>query len=227
MPASQCSLLAQNEESDGLEMLAEAVHLYLGEIEECRAICELHKDTAAIHTKGKELQVFRMFKRDDTAITYLKNMTKQMPGWEESPHWLATGQKWQKLERDVTSRMKKHTKQIPIATKGVDWEGTPILIHAYKFETDPNMKLELILPDYESDTTPLPIQAIAEALRCHDHLLPQYMATALPPYERHETAFQTIPEYLAAHMPPARYASHCLTSMGCAPVFREGVLPHQ
>lgn len=190
--------------------------MYLQEIEECRAICERHNKTAAIHDKGETLQVYRLFVRDDGAATYLHQITKMLPDWGDANRWKQEGTKWQKLERDVEARMKRHSKLQSILTKGIAWEGRPILIHAYKFDGDPVMKLELMLPDAEQRMPELPIKVMASALRCHEMLVPEGIASALPPYERHETKFLTISEYLGKHNPKGLYALHCLPS---APTF--------
>src|SRR6185436_3493373 len=123
-------------------------------------------------------------------------------------------------EREVDNRMKKHKQLLPLVTRGVTWQGRPILIHAYKFEVDPVMKLELVVPEVQMDVPELPLRILSEVLQCHEYLLPSFIAPPRPPYERHETKFETISEYLKRTMPADSLASQCLS-----PVSGEGVLP--
>lgn len=200
--------------SDGLELLSQALHGYHQEIDAQRSLCDKHTPTAAIHTKGKELQLYRLFERDEATAEHLRRVTDALPSWEETLDWNREGKNWEKLERDITGRMTKHEELLPIVTKGVSWEGRPILIHAYKFEADPTMKVELVLPHVELENPELPLRTIASALRCHEHLVPEGLAQARPPYERHEAEFISIPQYLSHTMPPELYATrHTLQAL--------------
>jgi hypothetical protein len=208
-------------QQDGVQLLAEALGGYLQEVERYRAICQQHQHTAAIHMKGKELQIYRLFDRSADATEQLRTASELLPPWEESVFWKYEGDAWKKLHRDVEARMKKHQKLMPILTKGIEFNNLPMLIHAYKFEPDPMMKVELIVPHSEAMDAELPLRILALALECHDYLLPAYVTHPLPPYTRHETKFATVWEYLSATMPPELFASQAST------VPREGVLPRQ
>ena len=194
---------------DGTEALAEGLYIFLKEVQGYRATCLKHEGTAAIHDAGKELQVYRMFKRDDAVARQLFRASEALPSWGESLYWSSDGDRWEKLQRDIMARMKKHKKQHPIITRGVSWEGLPVLIHAYKYEPDPFMKVELVMPAVTSVLPPLPLKTIADALRCHEFLIPDYMTVALPPYQGHATDFLTIREYLSSAMSPNLYNLYC------------------
>ncbi len=106
--------------------------------------------------------------------------------------------------------MEKHGKLHAILTTGIVWEGIPLIVHAYKFEPDPVMKVELVLPEIPEPLHELPLKMIATMLRCLDHIVPEFIATPLPPYVRHEAKFMTIKEYLLHTMPAGLYATSCL-----------------
>lgn len=192
---------------ESLCLFAEALDGYRQELVEQASFCKKHEQTAAIHDKGKELQLYRLFHRDAAVAEYLRKTTETLPTWKEALDWSSEGQKWEKLERDVIARMTKHGKLLPIVTKGVTWEGCPVLVHAYKFEADPVMKVELVLPHVERELPTLPVRTIASALRCHEYLVPSELAEARPPYERHEADFLSIQQYLSQTMPPSLYAT--------------------
>lgn len=121
--------------------------------------------------------------------------------------------------------MEKHNKQHPIITRGISWEGIlSVLIHAYKFEPDPVMKVELIVPTYENPVPELPLKVIAATLQCHEQLVPAYIAEALPMYNHHEAKFETLWEYLSRTMPKNLDATRCLPSSLIEPL-PGGVLP--
>ena len=196
-------------DTDGLRTLTLGITSYLHELEDNRQACLRHADTAAIHTRGEELQVYRLFNRSEETCKSIRRASDMLPGWKESPFWKAEGKAWQAIQEGVLSRMEKHKELLPICTEGISWEGRPMLVHAYKFEADPVMKVELVLPQTGTRPQGLPLQVIADALRCHECLVPPFVAVALPPYERHEAKFQTITEYLSQKMPKELYASQC------------------
>jgi hypothetical protein len=179
------------------------------EVQEQRALIERHKDSAAIHTASKQLEVYRMFERKAETAQALRSAAERLPSWDQTPYWKQENSKWAKLSRETEARMAKHSKQHPILTRGIAWNNRPILIHAYKFEPDPRMKVELILPTIPSLLPELPLRTLAGALQCHDYLVPSYIAKPLPSYEGHDANFQTLSEYLSLNMPKELYASQC------------------
>ncbi len=196
-------------------MLADAMYAYLQEMEECRVICERHEKTSAIHTRGQSLQIYRQFKRDEFTARQIRTTTEDLPSWEQSIYWVKDGflaKAWKKMQNEVELRMAKHSKLHPIITRGIAWEGRPILVHAYKFEPDPVMKVELVMGMYESPVPELPLQVIASLLRCHQFIVPDYIAPPLSPWDHHETKFSTIWEHLSRTMSPGLYATQCLPS---------------
>lgn len=201
------------QDTNALDSFSEAAYSYLGEIDECLARCMKHSKTAAIHTRGTELQVYRMFQRDEATARQMHEATKSLPSWEESPYWRSQKDEWKRMAASVTRRMEKHSSQHPIITKGIVFNNVPMLIHAYKFEPDPTMKLELVLPEYPGSNEEMPLKRIATALECHERLVPPFVAPALPPYSHHETRFQTLGEYLTEKMPQSLYASGCIDSL--------------
>lgn len=200
---------------DGITLLAGAFSMYFEELEGYRARCIAHEKSAAIHQRGTELQVYRLFERNESAAQFLRDSTSALPGWQESSFWRSYGQKWKQVESGVRTRMAKHKRLTEIATRGVLWEGDPILVHAYKFDADPVMKVELVIPKSNPAMEDLPLRTIASVLECHEYLVPLSVAAALPPYQRHETKFLTVSEYLSQKMPTELYATQCLQGVSC------------
>lgn len=192
--------------------ISKAYSLYLRHISDQYALCAKHELTTAIHTKGKVLQVYRQYDRDEKTAKQIREVTDALPSWEALPYWKISASHLQKVEREVSMRMRKHSKQHPIVTKGVEFEGRPILIHAYKFEPDPIMKLELIIPELklESIQPELPLQRVASAIRCHEFIVPTFITLPKAPYAGHETEFLTVSEYLRKTMPKNTYATQYL-----------------
>ena len=198
--------------SSGIALLAEAMSEYMKEVESMYALCKANNHKAAIHERGKEFQLYRLYENSEKnrEITgkMLRNATSKAEGWEDSPYWAQDGKQWALIEKQVKNKTLKHERLNPFLTRGISWEGIPVLVHAYKFEPDPVMKVELILPEYTSELPQSPLRRIASALRCHEHLVPHYIAEPLPPYTRHETRFSTIAEYLSRHMPKTGTTPH-------------------
>ena len=212
---------------DGLPDLANAWVDYLYDIEDARALCEKHSESAAVHNKGTAFQLYRLFPATAEVADFIRDGVKKLPTWEESTFAGLDLGKWEKLKNQILQRMAKHQELLPVVTQGISWGGDPILIHAYKFEPDPILKVELISPAYLTCAPELPIQTVAKLLSCHEFLVPDGIEDALPPYTRHETEFLTIWEYLSLTMPEGLYASRCLPTNRVAslPVPVGGTLP--
>lgn len=193
----------------GLSLLSTAIYGYLEDIANIKVLCGQYEANTAIHDRGRTLQVYRLYERHADTARSIRDMTQSLPSWKESLFWETEYNKFEKLERDVTARMKKHEKLHPIATRGVSWERWPMLVHAYKFEPDPVMKVELVIPKCSSPLPELPVRDIVRALQCHSHLVPECVAKPLDPWTRHEAKFSTISEYLSRTMPDNLYATQC------------------
>ena len=189
---------------------AKALNLYVREVEDQRALCSKHLATAAVHNKGKELQIYRQFDRREETAASIRRFGDMLPDWETALEWEAEKGYLLKLRREIERRMEKHSKQHAVYTRGVAWEHRPLLIHAYKFEPDVAMKLEIIAPNVKRYVEELPLHVVSSVLRCHDYLIPDYVATANPFYERHEADFLTLTEYLAERMPKGLLATEAL-----------------
>jgi len=174
-------------------------------------MCNKHNKTAAIHTRGKTLQVFRIFKTDELTAKNIRHATEQLPSWEQSLFWESNQQTFQKTLKEIESRMARHGKQHAIITRGIEWNDVPLIVHAYKFEPDSVMKVELVFPPCKNCIPSLPLQAVTTMLECHEFIVPDFIASPLPPYSRHEMNFlTTIKEYLLQEMPKDLYATSCL-----------------
>ena len=197
--------------TDGLHLLTTGIYSYLREIHEYRSICLRHEKTAAIHdTDSNALEVYRMFDRKGETAEQLHRSLKLLPNWQESPYWVENGKQWEALKSDIESRVERHTKQCHIALQGCVWENIPMLVHAYKFDEDPKMKIEIVIPTFNSPFPILPLRLVAEGLRLHEFLIPEHVAKPCPPYAGHEVRFQTLWDYLSTSIDPSLYAARCL-----------------
>ena len=203
-------MVPEANDATGLRLLASLLSRYLADIDGMYCFCKKHSETSAIHTKGKELQVYRMYLSGSKLAGHLHEAVAALPGWEESPFWGMSGKAWEELRRQVEARVEQPSSQVHISSRGVLWEGTPILIHAYKFDADKYLKIELILPEYEAPLPILPLHRIIQALHCHEFLVPEFIAKPKPPYAGHETdCLMTLTDYLSRTMPPELYATRC------------------
>ncbi len=202
-------MAAENNGTTNRQILAGLLCRYLADIDGMQSICRKHEGTSAIHTKGKELQVYRMYLSGSKLAEHLHEAAGKLPGWEESPFWSMSGGSWEKIRKEVEDHVERHSSQVHISSRGVLWEDTPVLIHAYKFDADKYLKIELILPEYASPLPVLPLRRIIQALHCHEFLVPEFIAKPKPPYAGHEADFLTLTDYLSRTMPPELYATRC------------------
>lgn len=197
--------------NDDVRTFSDALYGYASEVHNQSTYCAQHDDTAAIHERGTSLQIYRLFKSDETVSEHLHLSAKLMEPWNKSQRWACEGRAWCKTEGEINTRLKKHTKQTPVLTKGIDWKGRPMLIHAYKFDADPQMKVEVVVPDKESNEPERALTTITRALECHEALVPECISTPRPPYERHESKFERISDYLRDKLPSEMYNLTCFS----------------
>lgn len=199
--------------TDGFQPLMEALYSFYADIK-CRAdLCVAQEKHAAIHmTKSKMLQVYRLYESQHKTADYLRVAVDSLETWEQSALWDFEGGIWEKIERDVNARMRRHKKLQPVLTRGITWKGNPILVHAYKFEPDPIMKVELVTPDSRMSAPQFSLHAVSDALDCHNFILPEHVASPLAPYTRHEANFLTPVEYLTRTLPEDLYTACCFPS---------------
>ena len=206
--------MPHQEHAIGFAEIVPALYHYLREIEEQYEICKKHLTDAAIHSKGKSLQIYRQFHRCPKTAKHLRKAADSLSVWEKSPLWKYEQENWIKLKKQVDERVKRHSKQHEVLSKGILWQERPILIHAYKFEPDSAMKIELVVPDISHYVDELPSAVVADVLQCHECLVPECVAEARAVYERHEAEFLTIKEYLAKAMSKGLYASRAFFDSG-------------
>lgn len=193
--------------------IAKAINLYLREVEDQRALCLKHHQTTAIHDKGQELQIYRQFDRAEEIASSIRKFGDLLPSWDTTLEWADQKNNLLSLQKSIERRMERHSKQHAVYTRGVAWGHRPVLIHAYKFEPDPVLKLEIVLPGIKRHIEELPIHIICSALRCHEYLVPEFIAKPKPPYERHKIDFLTLTEYLTKTMPKDLYATQAIAFM--------------
>jgi len=197
--------------SDNLNALCRALHSFVVEIGTQRDLCIRNRDTTAIHAKGKELGVYRMYERDEKPIKHLRDAAAALPPWKDALLADWEGAEWDRVKAQIDNRVERHTKLETIVSRGVAWKGHPVCIHAYKFEAEPRFKVELEMLGSIAKRPEQSLKILSEALECHDFLIPTVVALPKPPYEKHEAAFYTIDEYLSRNLPSDMYdlyASH-------------------
>ncbi len=191
--------------SDNLTSLCRALGSFLEELGTQRDICIRNRDIAAIHAKGKELGVYRMYGRDADVIQHLRDTTASLPSWEEANQFDWEGADWNKTKAEIDARTERHKRLETVVSRGVAWKGNPVCIHAYKFEAEPVFKVELEMLGAHAEKSEFALKTLAGALECHDFLLPPEICTPKPPYAKHETKFLTIDEYLSRNLPRDMY----------------------
>lgn len=187
------------------EQFVHALYSFVAEFGAQRELCVANREKTAIHAKGKDLQVYRMYSTDAEAISYLRGAAESLPPWDEAMLFDWEGDKWDVAKKQIDIRVQKHKKLQEVTSRGVCWKGNAVCIHAYKFEPDPMFKVELVMPSSQAKRPELALRTLADSLECHDFLLPEEVATAASPYARHEAAFMTIDEYLSRNLPPDMY----------------------
>lgn len=180
-----------------LAYLTEGIYGYLQEVDGYRAVCRRHEGTAMAHAHDGELEVTRFFESGSNAAAHLQSALRQLPHWEESPCRRSGGR----------GRYQHPLRLVPC---GIVWEERRLLVRARHLRSPPLVQVDLVVPSRESDFPELPLKRLADALRCHEFLIPGVIAHSLPPPSGHGTQLLGIREYLSRAMPPNLYASQCI-----------------
>ncbi len=191
---------------DGLATLTTALALYLREVDDARRVCVQHEGTTTVSEDRGCLRITRLFLRTRQAIASIRTASARLPGWRVSPFWHTDGSRWQALEH---ASLRDHVPGAQGAmTRGIAWDGRPVLVRARPRGPGRLLELELLLPSLTRDLPEFPLRTVAEGLRCHAHLLPDCVATAVPLSEVPRPGC-SVRAYLERAMPQGLYASQC------------------
>lgn len=191
--------------SENLDALCRALGSFFEEFGAQRDLCIRNRNMTAIHAKGKELGVYRMYDRQEEAIKQLRDATAALPSWDDAALFDWEGNDWNKIKSEIDRRTHRHKKLETVVSRGVTWRGRPVCIHAYKFEVDPVFKVELEMLGTPAKRPEFALKTLADALECHEFLIPSEVCMPRSPYVKHEAAFLTIDEYLSRNLPSDMY----------------------
>lgn len=174
----------------------EAVYAYLQEVDDLRAVCRRHEGTAGVLEQEGILQLTRFFAPNSQITTYLESTLRQLPAWE-------TDALWPDAERRAcqSSTFSRHT---------IVWEGCPLVVKVFFPTAAPFLQVDLLVPPWDGDLPRLPLRTLADALRCHEFLVPQAIAEAVPPPTDRQTRFLGIREHLERATPLNFCAAKCI-----------------
>jgi hypothetical protein len=161
--------VASSDATVSLAGISSALSAYLLEVQRDHVLCRQNEKKSAVHEKGKSLQIYRMYQAKAEIMDRVRFAAKSLRSWEKLPCWKHCGVRWDKSAAEVAARVEAHAYQNALLTQRVIWEQRPILIHAYKFEPDTHMKIELLPMKCLVHELDNPLKEMASVLRCHDY----------------------------------------------------------
>ena len=198
--------------TDPLELLTEAITTYFEEIDDCLHTCLRHERTTMAYDTPRALHLVRLFPRKADTLAHLRLTVARLRGWEESPFWQRDKGSWTALQRDTAKRHPAGTER-PLLTRGVAWEGKPSLVCVSPSKGQSHFRVELLLPPTRQDLPELPLRTVASGLRCHEYLLPEGVARAVPTMALPPPCLPLL-VHLRRATPQGLYASKCLSLHG-------------
>lgn len=197
-------------DNDGLFLLAEGLSGYLAEIAACRAVCLRHESTATVWLTTGVLHVQRLFDPAPATAARLAARVEEFPGWEGTLFWPSEGERWERFRVRAAARGKEDPNARPAALRGIAWEGRPVLVNIRSRGSGAPIVVETAMPSLPLDLPELPLRLVASGLRCHEDLLPGYLAAPLP-LAKHGEGRSHLRDYLERATPQNRYASQCFS----------------
>jgi hypothetical protein len=194
---------------DGLLRIAEAIHLYLGEVQADAELCQRHEATIAVADTGHALATHEAYACSGAVEARVQQAAAALPSWQESPWWRGEGARWEQMKRALRAKARdgpggRH----PVIFRAAAWEGRPVLIQATALNARAALVLGLHFPHVPAALPELSLRTAARALRCHEQLAPGAVARPLVPF-LNGPKYLTIREYLRRTMPQNLYASQC------------------
>ncbi len=157
------------EAEQNLKQFASCILDFVMELDGYRQTCIRHdKSTAVTLAKNGTLWLRKKYELTDDVQETVDRTVGAMEDWKESPWW----HKWDTWD-DLKERMEKREK--PLVCTGVHWEGWPMLVCITVSEK--SVTIATASPAVGSETLPeLPLRKAAMALRCHEHIVPEWLA---------------------------------------------------
>lgn len=199
-------------DSDGIELLADALWSYLAEVESYSTICRRHQGTAGVKDTGAGVRVSQYVPAKERIITSLRSSVGMLPGWEKTPFWSSEGKRWKRLHQGLEAKLQGQAGLRIIGVRGIGWEEHPLLVSACVSVSDALLRVDLWQLPVPTDLPELPLRTVARILRCHEHILPASVAFAVPfPPDSEALAVE---EYLRRATPQNLCASQCFWLSG-------------
>ena len=193
-------------EYDGLAALTTALTLYFTEVDDAYMVCVQHEGTTAVSETRGCLCLTRLFLQTPQVIASVRKGSVNLPGWRASPFWGADGGHWKEIECEA---LRNHPQNGRLAvTRGVSWNGRPVLIRMRPRSPGRFLALDLLLPPVSRDLPELPLRRVAAGLHCQAHLVPDKVAAAIP-LSSLRSPGERVRAYLTRATPPGLYASQC------------------
>jgi hypothetical protein len=189
--------------------LVQGLAAYLQEISDYGTVCRRHEGTATVCERGGTLRVIRSFQPGSQAVTHLFETVELLPRWR----WGAPRTNGEAAGA-LTGRAQDGPGPRLPGRWDLAWEGRRVLVEAGAHPPAFHIEIEVCLFSREGELPELPLRALATALRCHEFLVPDGVAPALPRHPEPEREDCDISEYLLRAMPPKLIASQCIPPAG-------------
>lgn len=191
---------APGNQPDWAALLAEALRNYLREVDDWRRVCTRHEQSAIVRESETGLEITRRFADREVNGRLLLAALARLPTEKRlAPKSLPFGGARGRLSSADES---------DDARRSFRWQGRTVAVRSGPDPADGALlRVTLFVPPPVSDLPVLPLRVIAEALRCHEYLVPTGdAALAIPP----QFSGLTISAYLERAMPSNLYASQSI-----------------
>lgn len=189
-----------HEADDAMACLVQGLVTYFQEVEGYRAVCRRHEGTAVVREARDGLWVVRCFADGGRACAHLASALRLLstPDDAAGDHARDESRRWAIAGRSSRSALQAH----------VSWEGRQALVRARTRQAVLKVEVQILPP--AGDLPDLPLRALATALCCHEFLVPDGVAPALPCPPHSGARGDSIREYLTHAMPPKLAARQCI-----------------
>lgn len=198
------SMEGEENSADGLTGLADAILSYLREIQDCWTVCQRHEGTAVLRERHEGLEITRFFECRDQTLTHVESAIRLLAvdpriDGDDVPDLGCYGTKQQDRGSPSSSGMRA----------AIVWEARTGIVDACRSLSHASLlQVTLLLLPQGIDLPELPLRTVADALRCHEFLVPEVIGVPVPPPVSFRSL--TVREYLQRAMPSNLHASQCI-----------------
>ena len=159
-----------NPPEDPIGQLAQALYLYLTEVDHCRTLCLRHQADVGVYASDELFRSRRLFHDSKETWNAIRGRILSLPQWSKRNQ----SEKW--LEE-------KAKQEHPDLAHIAEWVDRPVMLRVWRDESRRILIVEVAIQTF-GVAEQVPPYLISMVLECHEHLMPESRARAVEGWQK-------------------------------------------